>query len=421
MRGICISACFLGGVVLGAAELHATPLHLAFDREGEGLALAQTGVGLLRLQTGSAELALDVGGPVEIAWLYWAGHDRPCPVDPETQVCAVSEEPFKDQILRLDNLQITGQMLGTEFEPVTSRGPTLHVAYGADVTEQVRAKGTGRLSFQVADGDLASNLADLDGAGLLVVYTDPAGPRARVLGFHGADFAYGESRSPGETTVTEAVTFAHGAAKEVRQGEVVLFVGGAEKDRRPDRIEIRNNLPVIDRLDSSSGPEWDVDRLPASVLGRTVATTVQIFSEPWGKTPDSLIWVAAALWLPLPEPQGCPADVWNGRPEWTGTGVVPGQLIKDVFSESFRYGQIGNATLRGALRFQGGGGLLGAAKLLVREGVAALLNATDRSLEYPYTRSQVIVLVDEALISGDSTRMDELSALLREANGAGCP
>lgn len=422
MRGIVASACFLGGLVLGAAELRSTPLHLAFDREGEGLALAQAGVGLLQLQfqTGSAELALDVGGPVELAWLYWAGHDRPCPVDPETQVCAILEEPYKDQILRLDNLQIRGQVLGTEFEPVTSRGPVLHVAYGADVTEQVRAKGTGRLSFHVADGDPGSNLADLDGAGLLVVYTDPAGPRARVLGFHGADFAYGESRTPGETTIAEAVTFAHGAAKGARQGEIVLFAGGAEKERRPDRIEIRNNLPVLDRLDSSSGPEWDVDRLPASVPGRTVATTVQIFSEPWGRTPDSLVWVAAALRLPLPEPQGCPADVWNGRPEWTGTGVAPGQLVKNVFSESFRYGQVGNATLRGALRFQSGGGLLGAAKLLVREGTAALLNATDRSLEYPYTRSHVIVLVDEALHSGDSTRMDEVTEILREANEAGC-
>jgi hypothetical protein len=420
MRGICISACFLGGVVLGAAELHSTPLHLAFDREGEGLALAQAGVGLLRLHTGSAELALDVGGPVELAWLYWAGHDHPCPVDPETHVCAISEEPFKDQILRLDNLQVRGQVLGTEFEPATSRGPILHVAYGADVTEQVRAKGTGRLAFQIADGDPGSNLAGLAGAGLLVVYTNPAGPRARVLGLHGADFAYGESWSPGETTVTEAVTFAHGAAKGARQGEIFLLVGGAGKERRPDRIEIRNNLPVTDQLDSSSGPEWDAERLPVSVPGRTVATTVQIFSELWGKTPDSLVWVAAALWLPLPEPEGCQAVVWNGRPEWTGTGVTPGQLVKNVFSESFRYGQIGNATLRGALRFQGGGGLLGAAKLLVREGAAALLNATDRSLEYPYTRGQVIVLVDAALHSGDSTRMDEVAALLREANGAGC-
>jgi hypothetical protein len=420
MRGIFASACFLGGVALGAVELRATPLHPAFVLEGEGLALAQAGVGLIRLPAGSAELALDVGGPVELAWLYWAGHDYPCQADPETHVCSIPEEPFKDQVLRLDNLPITGQVLGTEFQPVTSHGPTLHVAYGLDVTEQVRAKGTGRLAFQIADGNPGNNLAALDGAGLLVVYTGPDGPRARVLGFHGGDFAYGDDLTPGETTITEAVTFAHGAVKGARQGAVALLVGGAVKERRPDRIEIRGNPSLTDQLDGSSGPEWDADRIPVSVPGRTLATTVQIFSEPWGRTPDSLIWVAAALWLPLPEPQGCSVDIWNGRPEWTGTGVAPGQLVKDVFSESFRYGQVGNVTLRSALRFQSGGGLLGAAKLLIREGAAALLNAAHRSLEYPYPRSQVIVLVDAALHSGDAQRMQDLAETLREANAAGC-
>lgn len=422
MRANLASVCFLGGVALGALELQATPLYLAFDREGEGLAVAQAGVGLRGLRSsGPAELALDVGGPVELAWLYWGGGDRPCAVDTASHICAILQEPFKDQMLRLDNRPITGRVLGTEFEPVTSRGPILHVAYGADVTDQVRGKGAGRLTFRIADGDLDSNLSDLDGAGLLVVYTAPGGPRARVIGFQGADFAYGETLSPGEATITEAVTFAHGAAKGARRGEVVLFVGGAEKERRLDRIEIRNNPALTDRLDGSSGPEWDADRLPVVVPGRTVATTAQIFSEPWGKTPDSLLWVAAALWLPLPELQGCPADVWSQRPEWTGTGVAPGQLVRNVFSQSKLYGQIGNVGLRAALRFQGGGGLLGAAKVLIREGAAALLNATDRNLEFPYPRSQVIVLVDGALLSGDLARMDEVASLLREANEAGCP
>jgi hypothetical protein len=421
MRGITALFCFLGGVLLGAAELGATPLHLAFDREGEGLALAQAGIGLFKLRSGPVDLTINVGGPIALAWLYWAGHDRPCLVDSVSDVCEISQVPFKDQVLRLDGHGITGQVLGTEFDPVTSRGPILHIAYGADVTAQVQAKGTGRLTFRVADGDLDSNLADLDGAGLLVLYTDPNGPRARVLGFQGADYAYGESFSSGETTITEAVTFPHGATKASRRGEMVLFVAGAGKDRRPDRIEIRGNPARIDQLDSSSGAEWDADRIPVDVPGRNVATTVQIFSEPWGRTPDSLLWVGAALWLPLPAPQGCSADVWNGRPEWTGTGVAPGQLVRNVFSQSSRYGQIGNVSLRTALRFQGGSGLLGAAKLLIREGTAALLNATSLTLEYPYTRSQIIVLVDGALFSGDLTRLDEVTSLLQEANEAGCP
>jgi hypothetical protein len=398
-------------------ELRATPLRLAFDREGAGLSVAQAGVGLKATRTGA--LTLDVHGPVELAWLYWGGHDRHCAVDPVSQVCEISSEPFKDQVLQLDGLQITGQVLGTEFQTATSSGSILHVAYGADVTEQVRARGTGRQTFRIADGDPASNLTDLDGAGLLVLYADPDGPRARVLGFHGGDFAYGEDLAPGETTVTQAVTFAHGATKGARQGEVLLFVGGAEKGR-PDRIEIRGKRGVTDQLDSSSGHEWDAERLPVTVPARTLATTVQIFSEPWGEFPDSFLWIAAVLWLPVREPQGCSAEIWSGRGDWTGTGIAPSQRVNNVFSAAVAYGDIGTVTLRTALHFQVGGGLLGTAKALVREGAAALLNAAHKDLEYPYTRNQVIVLVNGALRTRDVAQMGELVTLLRKANAAGC-
>lgn len=419
MRAYFVAACLLGGVVLGVGDLRATPLRLAFDHKGDGLALAQAGVGLRTSAARTGVMTLDIGGPVELAWLYWAGHDRRCAVDPESHVCEISAEPFKDQVLLFDGLQITGQVLGTEFQPATSSGPILHVGYGADVTEQVVAKGTGRLTFRITDGDPKSNLTDLDGAGLLVLYTDPEGPRARVLGFHGADFAYGEDLAPGEITITQAVTFAHGAAKGARQGEVLLFVAGAEKGR-PDRIEIRGKRGVTDQLDSSSGHEWDADRLPVTVPPLTVGTTAQIFSELWGHFPDSLLWIAAALWLPVHESQGCTAAVWSARGDWTGTGIAPSQRVRNVFSAAVPYGAIGNVTLHTALGFQVGGGLLGTARALVREGAAALLNAAHKDLEYPYSRNQVIILVNEALRTNDAARMGELIARLREANAAGC-
>lgn len=423
MRAYFAASCLLGGMMLGAAELRAAPLRLAFDREGDGLAAVQAGVGLRTSATRSGTLTLDIGGPVELAWLYWAGHDRHCAVDPVSQVCEISGEPFKDQLLQLDSLQITGEVLGTEFQPATSSGPILHVAYGADVTEQVRARGSGRLTFRIADGDPASNLTDLDGAGLLVLYTDPDGPRARVLGFHGGDFAYGEDLSPGEapgeTTVVQAVTFAHGAAKGARRGDVLLFVAGGEKNR-PDRIEIRGKAGLTGRLDSSSGPEWDAERIPVTVPGRTLGTTVQIFSEPWGEFPDSFLWISAALWLPVRASQGCSVAVWSGRRDWTGTGIAPSQRVKNVFSAATLYGEVGDVTLRTALRFQVGGGLLGTVKALIREGAAALLNAAHKDLEYPYTRNQVIVLVNGALRTNDVARMGEVVTLLREANAGTC-
>lgn len=419
LGAVCLFAGILGGMTLGAAELRATPLKIAFDREGEGLAIAHAGVGLMGWGGGPRSLTLNVSGPVELAWLYWAGREFGCAVDPDSGVCEIPEGPYKDQILRLDGVPVTGIVLGTEQQPVSSRGPILNLAYGADVTEQVRAKGTGRLTFRLTDAEPDRNLSDMDGAGLLVVYTAPEGPVARVIGLHGLDLAHGEGFTPGENEIAHAVTFAHGAAKGERKGEMVLFVGGGQGGRRPDRIEVRHNPTLVDRLDSSSGAEWDVERFPVDLPGQTLSTTVQVLSEPWGKNPDSFLWVMAALWLPLPEPEGCTVQVWNNRKEWTGTGVAPSQYLQDVFSESFRYG-IGKVTLRGALRFRSESGLLGAVKALVRDGTAALLNATHTQLEYPYPRSQVIVLVDSALRSGDVVRMGELAGLLREANGAGC-
>ena len=128
MRAYFTVSCLLGGVVLGAVELRSTPLRLAFDREGDGLAVVQTGVGLRSSAPRIGVLTLDVGGPVELAWLYWGGHDRRCAVDPVSHVCQITEEPFKDQVLQLDGLQITGEVLGTEVQPMTSSGSILHVA-----------------------------------------------------------------------------------------------------------------------------------------------------------------------------------------------------------------------------------------------------------------------------------------------------
>ncbi|MFP5284700.1 MAG: hypothetical protein ACLGI9_03080, partial [Thermoanaerobaculia bacterium] len=140
------------------------------------------------------------------------------------------------------------------------------------------------------------SLGDLDGAGLLVVYADPAvSTPARVLVHHGLDFAYGEDRTPGETQVTDPFTFKHGAARATaRKGRLVLFVGDAV-NIGPDRIDISRNPSLVDKLDGSSGASWDADATLVDIPAGATATTVQVFSEPVGRNPDSLLWVMAAL------------------------------------------------------------------------------------------------------------------------------
>jgi len=411
-------------VALSAAAARGTPLHPAFDLQGPGLSIAVAGVGLLANR--SQNLTVTVGGPVELALLYWAGRDRPCPVDPPGGGHCVLPETgvYKDQVLSLDGAQVTGTLAGAEIQPDTNAGPIDNLGYFADVTDRVRAKGTGRLVFTVGDGDPASNLADLDGAGLLVVWSDPAKTAAaRVMVYHGLDFAYGEDRTPGETQVTDPFTFPHGAARAAdRMGDLVLFVGDAE-GIGPDRVDISRNPSLVNRLDGSSGASWDAERVPVLIPAGAGATTVQIFSEPVGRNPDSLLWVMAALRVPLPVLTGCSADVWNGLPAnvWILAGMRPEQRVRDMFRETAPYGAAGEATLRSALRFRSGLDLLGAVKALARAGTAALLNAGHPKVEYPLTQTQVITKVDTALRGRDISAILAAARELDAANAVDCP
>lgn len=425
--------CVLAFLILAASSnpgaLRATPLHPAFDLQGPGLSLAVAGAGMLGPGGRSKSLALNIGGPVELALLYWAGRDRPCPL--EEGRCALPDPgPYKDQVLFLDGVLVTGELIGSEVQPDTSVGPINNLGYFADVTDRVRSRGTGRLSFSVSDGDPASNLADLDGVGLLVVYENPAKPEpARVIVHHGLDFVYGEDRTRGETEITQPITFNHGAARASRRkGEVVLFVGDAESVGAyrigPDRIDVSRNPSLADRLDISSGTAWDADRFPIDIPASAGATTVQIFSEPIGLNPDSLLWVAAALWVPLPVPTGCGAAVWSRLPlnVWVVAGFRPDQRVQDTFHEFISYASVGTATLSAALRFREGPGLLGAAKELARAATTAVLNATHASVEYPLTRTQLITRVDAVLRGRDAAAILVLARELDEDNAAGnCP
>jgi hypothetical protein len=414
--------CFLGWA--GAVALSATPLSLTHEIDAPGLQIVKAGVGLQGWGSGSRKLQVQVNVPghVELALLVWAGRDRPCQPDPASGVCGIPAEPYRDQAIRLDGEELVGKVLGTEYQPSTSRGPILNIGYGLDVTEQVRAKGAGKVSFDFADGDLGSNLDEIAGVSLLVFVSDPAKPMARALVYEGLDFAYGEDRTHGDPEVTQAVTFNHGAVRSTRRATVFFFVGDTDDVRRPDRIDITGNPSLTDRLDGSEGDKWDADAFPIQIAGGAVGTTVQIFSEPWGKNPDSLLWVAAALSLPLTASNGCPVTLWHEHTDlWGPTGIAPTQRVRNVFPAAASYGKVGDATLRTALRFQDQAGLLGAAKTLVKQGVGALLNAAHGELEFPYTRAEVINQVGEILRSGNEAQIRAFAAELKAANEADCP
>jgi hypothetical protein len=85
------------------------------------------------------------------------------------------------------------------------------------------------------------------------------------------------------------------------------------------------------------------------------------------------------------------------------------------------YGAMAASTLRAALRFRGGAGLLGAAKDLVRAGTTALLNAGHPRLEFSLTQTQVVTKVDMALRGRDPAAILDVVRELDALNAASCP
>jgi hypothetical protein len=300
-------------VLLIAGIAPATQLDTVVDIQGPGLSIVVGGTGLDNLQSsGSETIVVDIGGPVEEAILYWAGRDFRCQLDAGGDCLLIG----RDQDLTFDGTSISGSVIGTEIQFGDAPNKTNNIGYAADVTSIVQAKGIGVQSFIIEDGDNTKNLLRLSGAGLLVLYIDPAVATSyRVIVAEGLDFAYISARPDPEARTTEPVTFNYEASSEARVAELVVFAGDPEAGR-PDVIEISDNLSLLNDLDADEGPQWDSDIFNINVPAGTDATTVQLFSATNAQlstNPDSLLWALTALRIPTPEPVPEPTVI-----EYTG-------------------------------------------------------------------------------------------------------
>ncbi len=127
-----------------------------------------------------------------------------------------------------------------------------------------------------------------------------------------------------------------------------------------------------------------------------------------------------------PPSQGCTPGFWkNHLSAWGPTGYSPYQKVGTVWPQASAYTFNGKTldqyTLLEALSFPGGTDTNGAAQILLRVGVAALLNAASPNISYPLSASQVISQVGSALSSGDRTTMLKLANQLDAFNNLPCP
>ena len=118
------------------------------------------------------------------------------------------------------------------------------------------------------------------------------------------------------------------------------------------------------------------------------------------------------------EPGGCTPGYWkNHLDAWIPTGIEPTEEVDDRFIVP--YTDLENKTLLQALKFKGGRGLEGAARILLRTAVAAILNDAHPDIEYQFD-GDVIVAVNNALASDNRTLMLDLKDDLDYLNNLGC-
>lgn len=120
--------------------------------------------------------------------------------------------------------------------------------------------------------------------------------------------------------------------------------------------------------------------------------------------------------------EGCTPGYWKQEQHldsWVAAGYSPAQTLESVFDVPDSYG-LDNYTLLEALSFGGGSGTTAAARILLRAGVAALLNSAHPDVDYPSTTAEVIADVNTALASGSRSTMLALATSLDADNNLGC-
>ncbi|MHB1455239.1 MAG: DUF7507 domain-containing protein [Saccharofermentanales bacterium] len=116
--------------------------------------------------------------------------------------------------------------------------------------------------------------------------------------------------------------------------------------------------------------------------------------------------------------EGLTPGFWKNHPDlWVD--YDPDDLVGDVFDIPAALSALADDTLMEALNYKGGSGAIGAARNLLRQAVAALLNASHPDVNYAMTEAEIIDAVNDALASMDREIMDMLKDQLDMYNNAG--
>jgi len=165
-----------------------------------------------------------------------------------------------------------------------------------------------------------------------------------------------------------------------------------------------------------------VDALPGIYyLNNTATLTEYDTGETRTSTATVTITVSESYGQPEPEPyEGLSHGYWkNHLNAWVGYNTT--DKIRDVFVNTTLspYSNIGGLTLLQALNYKGGKTIQDAAGILLRQAVAALLNAAHPNINYPMTEEEIITAVNDALATQNRAVILNLAEELDGYNNLG--
>lgn len=146
---------------------------------------------------------------------------------------------------------------------------------------------------------------------------------------------------------------------------------------------------------------------------------VAILAEPINMQGRPWPFQFAFLQVMVPPQEGLSHGYWKNHQENWPDGYTPSMLLTDVFENASLYANLTDDTLENALDYHGGDTLEGAAQILLRNAVGAVLNAAHPNINYPAQLSDLIEEVNEALGSMDRDTMLNLESILDEYNNLG--
>lgn len=392
-----------------------------------GSDILMAGVGLVDVQPGIIDIEIPAGNSVEQVLLYWEGHETTKTGQGETDT------------IMINGIEVTGDRIGgPTFFFVAPDGRANTSTYRADITAlDLLVEGPNALTVEGLDFDRRNN-----GAGVLVVVDDGVSTTELQLK-DGNDAAFAKFGTPLDTTVP--VTYEFEAADVDRTAWLSLFVTSVSREDpsgaigRPTVVEISIDdvlvEELVDQFVNSDGPEWDTLVHAITIPAGATKVTVQLLSKDLGTGPfagnlvASMVWITSSFALLSPTPddpggdEGCTLGYWkNHIKSWEPTGLSPWDKIKDVFDLPECFSSLGNKKLIHALMFPGGPGAAGKARLLLKQAVAAVLNASHPDVAYGIVDAQTIIdEVNAVLATKDADQILELKDWLDELNNAGCP